>query len=75
MLVNGEYPSPFSMRTYDLRQLKPNPNVGELIKNLSRIRYGRDKDVVEADISSRSNPRLKQSFASAKDLGYNLAQR
>ena len=64
------------MRTYDLRSIKPNPEVGELIKNLSRIRYGRDREIVEAEISSRAftkpNP---PEFANGRDLGYNLAQR
>jgi hypothetical protein len=31
-----------------------NPKVGEMIKQLSRLRYGRDMAIVEAEISRRA---------------------
>ena len=56
-IVSGEPVSPFSMDlTRDMskeEQLK-NPRVSELIKELSRLKYGRDGAVVEAEIAQRA---------------------
>ncbi|MCA9382367.1 hypothetical protein KC660_03100, partial [Candidatus Dojkabacteria bacterium] len=56
MIVNGETPAPFSISTwFDLKKrYPPNLEVGEMIKELSRLRYGRDREMVEADIRNRS---------------------
>lgn len=59
LLVDGEYPAPFSM-TADLKYApfewkQGDPEMGNLIKELSRLRYGRDKKLVEAEISKRAN--------------------
>lgn len=56
-LVGGEPVSPFSMDlTRDLTAEKAasNPRVAELIKELSRLKYGRDANVVEAEIGQRA---------------------
>ncbi|HSX40518.1 MAG TPA: DUF87 domain-containing protein [Candidatus Saccharimonadales bacterium] len=56
-IVGGEPVSPFSMDlTRDLTEEKKliNPRVAELIKELSRLKYGRDMHVVEAEISERA---------------------
>ncbi len=59
MLVDGEYPSPFSLtpdmnyapfdnwKTKDLK-------IADLVKELSRLRYGRDQKLVEAEINKRA---------------------
>ncbi len=55
--VNGEPVAPFSMdTTKDMKSwdaLK-RPEVGEAIKELSRLTYGRDQEEVEAEISQRA---------------------
>lgn len=55
LLVDGEYPPPFSMDTfYDMKRYPKNEKVAELIKKLSRLKYGRDREIVEAEISKRA---------------------
>lgn len=56
-IVGGEPVSPFSMDlTRDMSEEKrlSNPRVAELIRELSRLKYGRDNAVVEAEISKRA---------------------
>ncbi len=56
-IINGEPTLPFSMDlTRDLSAEKQlaNPRVSELIKELSRLKYGRDRQVVEAEIAQRA---------------------
>ena len=62
MLSKGTYPGPFSLNTlYGSKfpmsgfDMTVNKDVVQLIKNLSRTRYGRDMDVVNADIRRRSD--------------------
>ncbi len=53
MLVKGEPMPSFSVdTTWDIE--KPNYEIGESIKQLSRIRYGRDREAVEAEIKQRN---------------------
>ncbi len=55
LLVNGEYPAPFSCKIpYDPEKFPKNKEVSETITELSRLRYGRDKGLVEAEISKRA---------------------
>jgi hypothetical protein len=57
-IVNNEPVPPFSMSLYkDMDKVKArmNPKQAEMIKQLSRLKYGKDKEVVEAEIKSRSN--------------------
>jgi hypothetical protein len=56
-LVEGEPVPPFSLdTTKDITKEKAmeNPRVSELIKELSRLKYGRDSKVVEAAIATRA---------------------
>ncbi len=56
-IVNGEPVTPFSMDlTRDMSEEKKlaNPRVSELIRELSRLKYGRDAAVVEAEIAKRA---------------------
>ncbi len=56
-LVGGEPTPPFSLdTTKDIRQEKAleNPRVAELIKELSRLKYGHDVNVIEAEIAQRA---------------------
>ncbi|MEI6296873.1 MAG: DUF87 domain-containing protein [bacterium] len=51
ILVNGKPAKPFSIRTY--RPESGNPTIGEKLKELSRLTYGRDREEVEQDIYKR----------------------
>lgn len=58
LLVDGEYPPPFSM-TADLNYApfewkEKNMEMVQLVKELSRLRYGRDRALVEAEINKRA---------------------
>lgn len=57
-IVNNEPVPPFSMSLVkDMTevQARMNPKQAEMIKELSRLKYGKDKDLVEIEIQSRSN--------------------
>jgi hypothetical protein len=55
LLVEGKYPPPFSMDTrYESDRYPKNERVSDLIKKLSRLRYGRDRELVEAEIMKRA---------------------
>ena len=56
-VVGGEPVPPFSIETtpdFDAQAKAKNPRVAELIKELSRLKYGRDVKVVEAEIQERA---------------------
>lgn len=56
LLVDGKYPPPFSMDTkYDKDHYPKNEKVATLIRKLSRLKYGRDRVVVEEEIRKRAN--------------------
>lgn len=52
-LINNESTKPFNMKTYDSQEGRPEQV--EVVKELSRLRYGRDKDVVKHEIEARLN--------------------
>ena len=62
MLTDNSYPGPFSL---DARygpkypksgfDMKVNPEVSSIIKNTSRLRYGRDVNIVNMDINRRAD--------------------
>ena len=57
-IVNNEPVPPFSMSLYkdmDAVKARMNPKQAEMIKQLSRLKYGKDKEEVEREIVSRSN--------------------
>ena len=51
MLVNGQPVKPFNLRT--LPPEKGNPEIVDGLKELSYVRYGRDRAEVEAEIMGR----------------------
>jgi len=56
-IVNNEPVPPFSIdTTKDLSKVKSmeNPRVAEIIKEMSRLKYGRDEKLVEAEIARRA---------------------
>ncbi|MGA3291573.1 MAG: type IV secretion system DNA-binding domain-containing protein [Candidatus Microgenomates bacterium] len=57
-IVGNEPVPPFSMdTTKDLNKVKAmeSPRVAEIIKEMSRLKYGRDEKLVEAEMERRSN--------------------
>jgi hypothetical protein len=58
LLVDGEYPPPFSMYTH-LKNApygipEPDLQAAQTVKELSRLKYGRDKSIVETEIIQRA---------------------
>ncbi len=51
MLVNGQPTKPFNIHT--LAPEKGNPNIVDNLKELSYVKYGRDREEVEAEIMAR----------------------
>jgi len=51
MLVNGQPVKPFNLRTLDAE--KGNPDIIDSLKELSYVKYGRDREEVEAEIMGR----------------------
>ena len=56
MMINNKISTPFKMQTYAPQKGKP--EVVEIIKKISKLKYGKPKVLVEADI-------IKRSFTSA----------
>ena len=54
-MVNGVPAKPFSLQVTAEEMKKPgNPKLAEMIKKLSSLKYGRPKDIVEAEIGKRA---------------------
>ncbi len=51
LLIKGETPKPFNVITFP--PSKGNPEVARLIKEYSRVKYGRDRAVVESELHQR----------------------
>ncbi|MBN1332105.1 type IV secretion system DNA-binding domain-containing protein [Candidatus Dojkabacteria bacterium] len=73
LLVNGEYPAPFSM-TPDMAFAphswkESSSEMSQLIKELSRLRYGRDAKLVQAEINKRSQLSVSGDDSAKIDKG------
>jgi hypothetical protein len=56
-IVNNEPVPPFSMsleKDMDVVKQKMNPKLAEMIRQLSRLKYGKDRAVIEADMNIRA---------------------
>ncbi len=54
-MVNGTPKTPFSLKVAAAEKKKPgNPKMAEMIKRLSALKYGRPREIVEAEISKRA---------------------
>ena len=62
-LINGVTVPPFSMSTfYNMEQRFPkNERIAELIKKLSRLKYGRPVELVKEDIKKRAHRTAKST--------------
>lgn len=73
LMVDGKYPPPFSLDTYfwqtpyDLVPREPNHKIAQLVKNISRLKYGRDREVVESEIQQRGSVKLDPNEAKKFD--------
>ncbi|HBU06454.1 MAG TPA: hypothetical protein DEB09_00045 [Candidatus Magasanikbacteria bacterium] len=63
LLIDNTAAKPFNMQTYP--PLKGNRELANAIKELSRLKYGRDKSIVEAEIMERT--KLDQGTSESKD--------
>lgn len=56
LLVKGQPTPPFSFATdwNMIKSIPRNPQIGDSIKELSRLRYGKEKSIVEAEITKRA---------------------
>ena len=51
LMINNQTSKPFNLVTYPSEE--GNPEIAEAIKEISRLKYGRDKKIVEEEISKR----------------------
>ena len=51
LMINNETSEPFNLSVYP--PAKDNPEIAQKIKELSKIKYGKDKNVVEKEITNR----------------------
>ncbi len=69
LLVDGKYPPPFSMDTrYEPNRYPRNDEVSAVIKKISRLKYGRDKEVVEQEIARRAQLTVDASQGKEKKM-------
>ncbi len=56
LMIDNANPPPFNIRVPYVKKLyQEDPAKAELIKQLSRLKYGRDRALIEAEVASRSN--------------------
>ncbi len=78
MLNNNAYPSPFSLDTrYGPKfvketgfDMKVNPQVMDIVKKISRLKYGRDINIVNMDINRRAELDKKEEVPSNNPSGF-----
>jgi hypothetical protein len=67
LLINSQVASPFNMKTYP--PTKGSPQIAEAIKELSKLKYGRSRDIVNEEIMKKSNYVTPEVTADAFDMG------
>lgn len=77
LLTKGSYPSPFSLNALYGPQypdagfdMPVNKEVGDIVKQISRMKYGRDLQVVNDDIRVRSQLDKEEEKPSPKNMGF-----
>lgn len=68
LLVKGKYPPPFSICT-TYQPPKGNKEIASVIKELSRMRYGRDRRVVDAETKKRGEIHVAESTLPETPIG------
>ncbi|HCM68416.1 MAG TPA: hypothetical protein DIS62_05495 [Candidatus Kerfeldbacteria bacterium] len=67
LLIDNSVSKPFNMQTYPPQG--GDPNVAKAIAEYSRVKYGRDKRIVEAEILERSQLGKSATVAKAQSVG------
>jgi hypothetical protein len=67
LLINSQVASPFNMKTYP--PTKGSAPIAEAIKELSKLKYGRSRDIVNEEIMKKSNYVTPAPSADAFDMG------
>jgi hypothetical protein len=56
-LIDGANPPGFNMKTVNYKKVPgvpaPNPELAEQIRQLSRLKYGKDRDIIEMEVAER----------------------
>jgi hypothetical protein len=66
-LVFGKTVSPFSFHLTPFEKRPPaNPELAKAIKELSRLKYGRDRNIIEAEITERTRMPAKKKLSETK---------
>lgn len=60
LLIHGEASRPFNIVTYP--PAKGDPKIAQLVKKYSRVKYGRDREKVELELSKRLKKSYSQQF-------------
>ena len=62
LLVEGANPPPFSLRALNpFKLFNPNPELAKAIRELSRLKFGRDRAIIEAEVAERSKVTLAKT--------------
>ncbi len=67
LLIDNQVAQPFNMKTYP--PSKGDKTLSEAIKELSKLKYGRDKDIVNAEILKRASYIASPPSVDAFDMG------
>jgi hypothetical protein len=67
LLIASQVASPFNMKTYP--PTKGEPKIAEAVKELSKLKYGRNRDIVNEEIMKKSSFVSAPATADAFDMG------
>jgi len=67
LLIASQVATPFNMKTYP--PTKGDPKIAEAIKELSKLKYGRNRDIVNEEIMKKSDYVTPDVTADAFDMG------
>jgi len=67
LLIASQVATPFNMKTYP--PTKGNPQIAEAIKELSKLKYGRSRDIVNEEIMKKASYVASPATADAFDMG------
>ena len=67
LLIASQVATPFNMKTYP--PSKGSEEIAEAIKELSKLKYGRNRDIVNEEIMKKSNYVVSAPSADAFDMG------
>ncbi len=67
LLIDNQVANPFNMKTYP--PSKGNAKIADAIKELSKLKYGRNRDIVNEEILKKANFLASAGTADAFDMG------